>query len=77
MKGFYEGVAGHSVLNEIVGIKVMPKIKPEWYDRLFIDGNPPTARWVPPEKMPHVVQQKKGMRHAYMERCRISPGMSF
>ncbi len=59
------------VLNEIVGIKeIMPKIKPEWYDQLlFIDGQSTdgTLEYLKEKGCPHVVQQKKGMRHAYME----------
>lgn len=59
------------VLNEIVGIKaIMPKIKPEWYDQLlFIDGQSTdgTLEYLKEKGYPHVVQRKKGMRHAYME----------
>lgn len=59
------------VLNEIVGLKaIMPQIKPEWYDQiLFIDGRSTdgTLEWLKENNYPVVVQQKKGMRNAYME----------
>jgi len=58
-------------LNEIDGIKaVMPLIKPEWYDQLlFVDGQSTDGTLEHIQKMgyPFVVQQKMGMRHAYME----------
>ena len=59
------------VLNEIVGLKeIMPEIKPEWYDQiLFIDGQSSdgTLEYIKEKGWPVVVQQKKGMRNAYME----------
>jgi len=59
------------VLNEIVGLKtIMPQIKREWYDQiLFIDGQSTdgTLEWLKQNNYPVVVQQKKGMRNAYME----------
>ena len=59
------------VLNEIIGLKaIMPQIKPEWYDQiLFIDGQSTdgTLEWLKENKYPVVVQQKRGMRNAYME----------
>lgn len=58
-------------LNEIRGVKqIMPKINREWYDQLIVvdggscDGTIEHAR----EKGYHVLmQQKKGLRHAYTE----------
>ena len=59
------------VLNEIVGLKaIMPQVKPEWYDQiLFIDGKSTdgTLEWLKENNYPVIVQQKKGMRMAYME----------
>ncbi|MDP8212224.1 MAG: glycosyltransferase [Candidatus Zapsychrus exili] len=58
-------------LNEIDGMKaIMPKIKPEWYDQLLIiDGQSTdgTIEYAKSQGYEVVVQQKKGMRHAYME----------
>ncbi len=58
-------------LNEIDGMKtIMPKIKPEWYDQLLIiDGQSTdgTIEYCREKGYPIVIQQKKGMRHAYME----------
>lgn len=59
------------VLNEIIGMKeIMPKIKKEWVDQiLFIDGQSTdgTVDYIKKHGYECVVQQKKGMRHAYME----------
>ncbi len=58
-------------LNEIIGMKeIMPKIKKEWYDQLLvIDGQSTdgTIEYCKQMGYPLVIQQKKGMRHAYME----------
>ncbi|MCK5214202.1 MAG: glycosyltransferase [Candidatus Omnitrophica bacterium] len=58
-------------LNEIVGMKsIMPLIKPEWYDQLLIvDGQSTdgTIEYCKEMGYPIVIQQKKGMRNAYME----------
>jgi len=58
-------------LNEVDGMKaIMPKIKPEWYDQLLIiDGQSTdgTIEYVKQQGYELVIQQKKGMRHAYME----------
>jgi len=58
-------------LNEITGMKtIMPQIKPEWYDQmLIVDGQSTdgTIEFVKEKGWPLVIQQKKGMRHAYME----------
>jgi len=58
-------------LNEVNGMKaIMPKIKPEWYDQLLIvDGQSTdgTVEYAKEHGYEVVVQQKKGMRHAYME----------
>ncbi len=58
-------------LNEIDGMKtVMPLIKPEWCDQiLVVDGQSKdgTAEYARKLGYDVVVQQKKGMRHAYME----------
>jgi len=58
-------------LNEIDGMKtIMPLIKKEWYDELLIvDGQSTdgTIEYVKKMGYPLVIQQKKGMRHAYME----------
>ena len=58
-------------LNEIVGMKsIMPKIKKEWYDQLLIiDGQSTdgTIEYAKEQGYEIVIQQKKGMRNAYME----------
>lgn len=58
-------------LNEIVGMKTyMPQIKKEWYDQLLIvDGQSTdgTIEYCKQMGYPIVIQQKKGMRNAYME----------
>ncbi len=58
-------------LNEIVGMKaIMPQIKKEWYDQLLIvDGQSTdgTIEYCKQMGYPLVIQQKKGMRNAYME----------
>ena len=58
-------------LNEINGMKaVMPKIKPGWCDQiLVVDGQSTdgTADYARAQGYDVVIQQKKGMRHAYME----------
>ena len=58
-------------LNEINGMKaVMPKIKPGWCDQiLVVDGQSTdgTADYARTQGYDVVIQQKKGMRHAYME----------
>jgi glycosyltransferase involved in cell wall biosynthesis len=58
-------------LNEINGMKsIMPKISPDWYDQLLIvDGKSTdgTIEYCHQMNYPLVIQQKKGMRHAYME----------
>ncbi len=58
-------------LNEIVGMKsVMPKVKREWVDQiLIVDGQSTdgTAEYAREQGYEVVVQQKKGMRNAYME----------
>ena len=58
-------------LNEINGMKtIMPLIKKEWYDQLLVvDGQSTDGTIEYARKMgyPIVIQQKKGMRHAYME----------
>lgn len=59
------------VLNEVVGMKaIMPQIKKEWVDQiLFIDGQSTdgTIEYLKENGYEYVVQQKKGMRNAYME----------
>ena len=59
------------VLNEIVGMKaIMPQVKREWVDQiLFIDGQSTdgTVDYIKEHGYEYVVQQKKGMRNAYME----------
>jgi glycosyltransferase involved in cell wall biosynthesis len=59
------------VLNEIVGMKaIMPQIKREWVDQiLFIDGQSTdgTLDYIKEQGYEYVVQQKRGMRNAYME----------
>lgn len=58
-------------LNEIVGMKtIMPKIKREWYDQLLIvDGQSTdgTVEYAREQGYPVIIQQKKGIRHAYIE----------
>jgi len=58
-------------LNEIDGMKtVMPHVKPEWVDQiLVVDGQSKdgTAEYARAQGYDVVIQQKKGMRHAYME----------
>ncbi len=58
-------------LNEVNGMKaIMPKIKPEWYDQLLIiDGQSTdgTIEYAKEQGYEIVIQQKKGMRNAYME----------
>ena len=58
-------------LNEVTGMKaIMPQIKKEWYDQLLIvDGQSTdgTIEYCRQMGYPIVIQQKKGMRHAYME----------
>ena len=58
-------------LNEIDGMKtVMPLIKPEWVDQiLVVDGQSKdgTAEYARKLGYDVVIQQKMGMRHAYME----------
>ena len=58
-------------LNEIDGMKtIMPKVKPEWCDQiLVVDGQSTdgTAEYAREQGYDVVIQQKKGMRHAYME----------
>ncbi|MBI5150450.1 MAG: glycosyltransferase family 2 protein [Candidatus Omnitrophica bacterium] len=58
-------------LNEIDGMKtVMPHVKPEWVDQiLIVDGQSTdgTAEYARQQGYDVVIQQKKGMRHAYME----------
>lgn len=58
-------------LNEVNGMKaIMPRIKPEWYDQLLIvDGQSTdgTIDFVKEKGYQLVIQQQKGMRHAYME----------
>lgn len=58
-------------LNEINGMKaVMPQIKPEWCDQiLVVDGQSTdgTVEYARAQGYDVVIQQQKGMRHAYME----------
>ncbi len=58
-------------LNEIEGMKsIMPKVKREWCDQiLVVDGQSTdgTAEYARQQGYDVVIQQKKGMRHAYME----------
>lgn len=58
-------------LNEIDGMKsVMPLVKREWVDQiLIVDGQSTdgTAEYAKTQGYDVIVQQKKGMRHAYME----------
>lgn len=58
-------------LDEIDGMKtVMPKVKREWCDQiLIVDGQSTdgTAEYARRQGYDVIVQQQKGMRHAYME----------
>lgn len=58
-------------LNEIQGLKeIVPKIKPEWYDRLIIlDGGSTdgTVEYAKEKKYEVISQIKPGMRMAYIE----------
>lgn len=58
-------------LNEVNGMKeIMPKIKKEWCDQiLIVDGQSTdgTVEYAREQGYEVVIQQKKGMRHAYME----------
>lgn len=58
-------------LNEVNGMKaIMPKIKKEWVDQiLVIDGQSTdgTIEYAKEQGYDVVIQQKKGMRNAYME----------
>lgn len=58
-------------LNEIDGMRtIMPKVKPEWCDQiLIIDGQSTdgTVEYAREQGYDVVIQQKMGMRHAYME----------
>jgi glycosyltransferase involved in cell wall biosynthesis len=58
-------------LNEIDGMKaIMPKIKKEWcHQILVIDGQSTdgTIEYCQQNNIPYIIQQRKGMRHAYME----------
>ena len=58
-------------LNEIEGMReIMPRIKKEWYHQLIIiDGGSTDGTIEYAEEQGYVLvkQQKKGMRHAYME----------
>ncbi|OGX39658.1 MAG: histidinol phosphate phosphatase [Omnitrophica WOR_2 bacterium RIFCSPHIGHO2_02_FULL_50_17] len=58
-------------LNEIDGMKtIMPRIKPEWCDQiLIVDGQSTdgTVDYARQQGYDVVIQQKKGMRYAYME----------
>lgn len=58
-------------LNEIDGMKtIMPKVKREWIDQiLIVDGQSTdgTAEYARQQGYDVVIQQKKGIRHAYME----------
>ena len=58
-------------LNEIDGMKtIMPKIKPDWCDQvLIVDGQSTdgTVEYAREQGYDVVIQQKKGMRNAYME----------
>ena len=58
-------------LNEIDGMKaVMPRVNPEWYDQLLIvDGKSTdgTVEYARSQGYQVIIQQQKGMRHAYME----------
>ncbi|MBF0478888.1 MAG: glycosyltransferase [Candidatus Omnitrophica bacterium] len=58
-------------LNEIDGMKtIMPKVKREWIDQiLVVDGQSTdgTADYARAQGYDVVIQQQKGIRHAYME----------
>jgi len=58
-------------LNEIDGMKaIMPRIRCEWVDQiLIVDGQSTdgTVEYAKSQGYDVVIQQKKGMRHAYME----------
>ena len=58
-------------LNEIQGMKtIMPKVKREWVDQiLIVDGQSTdgTIEYAKARGYEVVIQQKRGMRHAYME----------
>ncbi len=58
-------------LNEIDGMKtIMPRIKKEWYDQiLIVDGQSTdgTADYARSQGYEVLIQQKKGIRHAYIE----------
>ncbi len=58
-------------LNEIDGMKaIMPKVRREWCDQiLVVDGQSTdgTAEYARQQGYDVVIQQKKGMRYAYME----------
>lgn len=58
-------------LNEITGMKeIMPKVKREWVDQiLIVDGQSTdgTAEYAKSQGYDVVIQQKKGLRNAYME----------
>ena len=58
-------------LNEIVGMReIMPKVKKEWVDQIiFVDGKSTdgTLEYIKEHGYEYVIQQKKGMRNAYME----------
>lgn len=58
-------------LNEIEGMKaIMPKIKPEWLDEIFVvDGGSTdgTVEWARENGYNVYIQKQKGFRHAYIE----------
>lgn len=58
-------------LNEIDGMReIMPRVKPEWVDQiLVIDGQSTdgTVEYAREQGYDVVIQEKMGMRHAYME----------
>lgn len=58
-------------LNEVDGMRtIMPKVKREWVDQiLIVDGQSTdgTIEYAKENGYELVIQQKKGMRHAYME----------
>lgn len=58
-------------LNEIDGVRaIMPQIKREWFDQIIIvDGgsNDGTIEWARENGFEVYVQQRKGIRHAYLE----------
>lgn len=65
-------------LNEIEGLKtILPLISKDWYDQLLIvDGQSTdgTIEYAKQQGYEIVVQQKKGMRHAYMEALPLIQG---